>query len=106
MLTQEYYRLLQKLVRHQSAFASLVLQKLDGQDRLTEVGHSIDGGIFQALRGFVQCAIALTPLADMLAIVGEFPSYSVDAGFVLALPLHHRDPDSVGISTKDHVAIW
>ena len=53
MLTQEYYRLLQKLVRHQSAFASLVLQKLDGQDRLTEVGHSIDGGIFQALRGFV-----------------------------------------------------
>ena len=24
-----------------------------GQDQLTEVGHSIDGGIFQTLRGFV-----------------------------------------------------
>ena len=24
-----------------------------GQDRLTEVDHSIDGGVFQALRGFV-----------------------------------------------------
>ena len=32
-----YYRPLQKLVRHQSTFTSLVLQKLDGQDRLTEV---------------------------------------------------------------------
>jgi len=29
------------------------LQKLDGQDRLTEVGHSVDSGIFQAFRGFV-----------------------------------------------------
>ena len=28
-------------------------QKLNGQDRLTEVDHSVDGGIFQALRGFV-----------------------------------------------------
>ena len=53
-----------------------------------------------------QCAIALTPLADKVVIVGEFPSYSVDAGFVLALPLHHGDLDSVGISMKDHVAIW
>ena len=78
-----YYRRLQKLVRHRSAFASLVLQKLDGQDRLTEVGHSVDGGIFQALHG-------LMPLADTLAIVCEFLSWSVDAGFVLALPLHHR----------------
>jgi len=50
--------------------------------------------------------MALTPLADMLAIVGEFPSYSVDAGFILALPLHQGDLDSVGISMKDHVAIW
>ena len=33
-----YYRPLQKLVLHQSAFASLVLHKLDGQDQLTEVG--------------------------------------------------------------------
>jgi len=40
-------------------------------------------------------------------IVGEFLSWSVDAGFILALPLHHGDLelDSVGISTKDHVAI-
>ena len=45
--------ILQKLVRHRSAFASLVLQKLDGQDRLTEVGHSVDGGVFQALCRFV-----------------------------------------------------
>jgi len=54
-----------------------------------------------------QCAIALTPLADTLVIVGEFLSWSVDAGFVLALPLNHGDhePDSVGVSTKDHVAI-
>jgi len=41
--------------------------------------------------------------------VGEFLSWSVDAGFVLALPLlHHGDLielDSVGVSTKDHVAI-
>ena len=65
--------------RHRSAFASLVLQKLDGQDRLTEVGHSVDGGVFQALRG-------LTPLADTLAIVGEFLSWSVDAGFVATPP--------------------
>ena len=42
-----------ELVRHRSAFASLVLQKLDGQDRLTEIGHSVDGGVSQALRGFV-----------------------------------------------------
>ena len=27
-----YYRLLQKLARHRSAFTSLVLQKLDGQE--------------------------------------------------------------------------
>ena len=48
-----YYRPLQKLVRHRSAFATLVLQKLDGQERLTEVGHSVDGGVFQALHEFV-----------------------------------------------------
>ena len=36
---------------------SLLVQKLDGQDRLTEVGHSVDSGVFQAFRGFVlsQC---------------------------------------------------
>ena len=28
-------------------------QTLDGQDRLTEVCHSIDSGVFQAFRGFV-----------------------------------------------------
>ena len=27
-------------------------QKLDGKDRLTEVGHHVDSGIFQAFRGF------------------------------------------------------
>ena len=32
---------------------SLLVQKLDGQDRLTEVGHSVDSGVFQAFRGFV-----------------------------------------------------
>jgi len=98
--------ILQTLVRHRSIFASLVLQKLDGQDRLTEVGHSVDGSIFQALRGFV-LSIALTPLADMLAIVGEFLNWSVDAGFILVLPFHPGDLElhSVGLSTKDHVAI-
>jgi len=44
---------LQKLIRHWSAFASLVLQKLDGQDQLTDVGHSVHSGIFQALHGFL-----------------------------------------------------
>jgi len=44
---------------------------------------------------------------DTLVIVGEFLSWSVDAGFVLALPLHHGDLefDSLGVLTKDHVAI-
>ena len=58
--------LLPKLVRQRSAFAFLVLQKLDGQDRLTEVGHSVDGGVFQALRGFVLSMFTL--IADTLAI--------------------------------------
>jgi len=42
----------------------------------------------------------LTPLGSTLAIVGEFLSCSVDAGFVLVLPLHHRDLelDSVGVA--------
>jgi len=44
----------------------------------------------------------------MLAIHGEFLSCSVDTGFILAFPLHHGDLelDSVGVSTKDHVAIF
>ena len=43
----------------------------------------------------------------MDTIIGEFLSWSVDAGFVVAFPLHHGDLelDSVGVSTKDHVAI-
>ena len=43
----------------------------------------------------------------MLAIVSKFLSWSVDAGFVLALPLHHGDLelDCVRVLTKDHVAI-
>ena len=42
-----YYRLIEA--------ADLLVQKLDGQDRLTdlEVGHSVDSGVFQAFRGFV-----------------------------------------------------
>ena len=40
-------------------------------------------------------------------IVGEFLSWSLDAGFVLALPLHrgYLELYSVGVSTKDRVAI-
>jgi len=84
-----YYRPLQKLVRHRSAFASLVLQKLDGQNRLTEVGHSIESSVFQALHGFV---LSMCYSIDTtLAIVSEFFNWSVDAGFVLVLPLHHGD---------------
>ena len=42
----------------QSALTILILsfpkpQKLDGQDQLTEVGHSVDSGVFQVFRGFV-----------------------------------------------------
>ena len=51
--------------------------------------------------------VALTPLVNMLAIDGEFLSCSVDAGFVLALPLHHRDLelDSIGVLTKSYLKI-
>jgi len=43
----------------------------------------------------------------MLAIDGEFLSYSVDTGFALALPLHHEDLelDSVGLSIKSYLKI-
>jgi len=37
-----------------------------------------------------QCAVALTPLVNTLVVNGEFLSCSVDAGFILALPLHHE----------------
>ena len=71
------------------------------------IGPSVDGSVFQALRGFVlSMCYSIDTTHNALAIVGEFLSCSVDAGFVLALPLHHGDLDSVGISTKDHVAIW
>ena len=48
-----------------------------------------------------QCAVALTSLAKTLVIIGEFLSCSVDASFVLPLPLHHGDLelDSVGVAT-------
>ena len=97
MLTLDYITDRQ-LVRHRCAFASLVLQKVDVQDRLTEVGHSLDGGVFQVLRGFVlsiYCRIDTT-----LVIIGELLSCSMDAGFVLALPLHHGDLelDCVGVA--------
>ena len=52
-----------------------------------------------------QCAVALTPLTNALVIGGEFLSCSVDAGFVLALPLHHGDLelDSVRASTMSYL---
>ena len=52
---------------------------------------------------FFQCAVALTPFVNTLAIDREFLSCSMDAGF-LALPLHHGDLelDSVGVSTKSY----
>ena len=38
---------------------SLLIQKLDGQDQLTEVRHSVDSGVFQASAGLsFQCAVA------------------------------------------------
>jgi len=57
---------------------------------------------------FFQCAVALTPLANMLVIDSKFLSCSVDAGFVLVLPLNHGDLelDSVGVwRSEDWVAI-
>ena len=43
-------------------------------------------------------------LVNMLVINGEFLTCSVDAGFILVLPLHHGDleHDSVGVSTKNY----
>jgi len=74
-----------------------------GQDQLTEVGHSINSGVSRhsVVLSF-QCAVALIPLVNTLEINGEFLSCSVDAGFILALLLYHRDPDlySVGVSMK------
>jgi len=60
---------------------SLEPQKLNGQDQLTEVGHSVDSRLVLSM-----CCCWLTPLANTLAIDGEFLSWSMDAGFVLALP--------------------
>jgi len=54
-----------------------------GQDRLREVDHSVDGGVFQALPGFFR-SMCCSSRAKMLAIDGEFLSCSV-------LPLHHGD---------------
>jgi len=58
-----------------SAFTSLILQKLDGQDRLTEVGHSADGSVLQVLCGFV-LSICYS-IDTTLAIIGKFLSCSV-----------------------------
>ena len=41
-----------------------------GQDRLREVGHSVDGGVFQALPGFVR-SMCCSPRANTLAIDSE-----------------------------------
>ena len=54
-----------------------------GQDRLRKVGHSVDGGVFQALPGFV-CSMCCSTRVNTLAIDSEFLSCSV-------LPLHHGD---------------
>jgi len=54
-----------------------------GQDRLREVGHSVDGGVFQALPRFVR-SMCCSTRANTLAVDGEFLSCSV-------LPLHHGD---------------
>ena len=62
-----------------------------GQVQLTKVGHSIDSGIFHAPLGLSMCCSTDTTHVNMLAIDGEFLSCSVDAGFILALPLHHGD---------------
>ena len=81
---------------------------LFGQDQLTYVGHSVDGNVFQELRGLsFQCAVALTPFTNTLVIDSKFLSCSVNAGFVLALPLHHRDLelDSVGVLMKSYLNI-
>ena len=55
----------------------------------TQRSRSTDRGWPQRRRWHLglsfQCAIALTSLADTLAIVGEY----LDVGFILALPLHH-----------------
>ena len=75
---------------------------------MTEVGYSIVGGVFQALHRFVlSMCCSIDTLTNTLAIDGEFLSCSVDAGFVLALPLHHGDLelDSVGVSTKSYLKI-
>ena len=45
-------------------------------------------------------SLAITPSLDR-----EMFSGSVDAGFILALPFHHRDlePDCVGVSTRAQI---
>ena len=54
--------------------------------------------------------MARTPLANTLAIDGEFLSCSVDAGFILMLPLHHGDLENCQCRNfdkelpEDHVA--
>jgi len=50
----------------------------------------------------------MTLPANTLAIDGKFLSCSVDAGFILALPLHHRDLelDSVGVSMKSYLLLF
>jgi len=61
-------------------------QKLNGQDRLTEVVH----GVEQRVCPFNVLLMLLTDAtherSNTLAIDSEFLSCSVDAGFVLALP--------------------
>ena len=72
-------------------------------------GHSVDGGIFQALCGFVFSMCYSIDTTHGHACNRQRICWSVDAGFVLALPLRHRDLelDSVGVSNsmKAHVAI-
>jgi len=102
---QLVYTKLQALILRQ---VSILFMNVSAQDQLTEVGHSVVSGAFKALHGLVLSLCCSTDtLANTLVIDGEFLSYSVDAGFVPALPLHHGDLelDSAGVSTESYLTI-
>ena len=78
-----HYRLIE-------AGSTLIYLHFSRQDRLTEVGHSVDSGVFQSLRGFV---LSMCSSIDTTCEHACNHRCSADAGFVLALPLCHRDLD-------------
>ena len=51
-----------------------------------------------------QYAVALTLLANILAIDSKFLRCSVDTGLILVLPLNH-EVDSVGVAMKSYLKI-